>query len=86
MMQLQIHDGLHPFGGGYGRVLTTAMAVCVPATVATLVASALPDAVALPLMVLIALAAIWCSGRFALPEADRRALGKTGRRLRLTPA
>ncbi len=34
-------------------------------------------------IVLIALASIWLSMRFALPLADRASLGKTGRRLRL---
>jgi O-antigen/teichoic acid export membrane protein len=83
LIQLRVHDQLHPFGHGFGGVLLTAFAISIPAVILSLLASALPDAVALPVMVLIALAAIWCSGRFALPEADRRALGKTGRRMKL---
>jgi O-antigen/teichoic acid export membrane protein len=85
MLQLRVYDRIHPFSHGFGGTLLAAVAVSIPATIAALLASALPDAVALPLMVLIAMATIWCSGRFALPEADRRALGKTGRRLRLIP-
>lgn len=86
VFQLHTHTGLHPFAANFVRVLLTAIGVSVPALAAALLASALPDAAALPLVLLIALAAIWCSGRFALPEADRRSLGKTGRRLRLIPA
>ena len=48
-----------------------------------LLVSRLPDPVALPLIVAIAVAAIWSSLRFALPHADRASLGKTGRKLRL---
>jgi len=86
LVQLHVHDGLHPFSDGFGRVLSTAMLVSIPALGLALLASALPDAVSLPLVTLIAMGAIWCSGRLALPEADRRSLGKTGRKLRLIPA
>ena len=86
LVQLHVHDGLHPFSDGFGQVLSTAILVSIPALGLALLASALPDAVSLPLVTLIAMGAIWCSGRFALPEADRRSLGKTGRKLRLIPA
>lgn len=86
MVQLQIHDQLNPFCGDYLRVVLTALLISILGLAAALIASSLPDAAALPVMVVIALIAIWCSGRFALPEADRRSLGKTGRRLRLIPA
>jgi O-antigen/teichoic acid export membrane protein len=82
LVQLQVHDGLHPFAPGFGRVIAVSGMVSIAAMIAALLASALPDAAALPLIALIALAAIWCSGRWALPDADRRSLGKTGRRLR----
>ena len=50
---------------------------------AALLAGQLPDAAALPLIVLLAVGAIWLSLRFALPHADRASLGKTARKLRL---
>ncbi|MGE3745828.1 MAG: polysaccharide biosynthesis protein, partial [Sphingomonadaceae bacterium] len=86
LVQLQVHDGLHPFSNGFTHVISTAAMVSIPALGLALLASSLPDAAALSLIVLIAAGAIWCSGRFALPEADRRSLGKTGRKLRLIPA
>ena len=86
LVQLQVHDDLHPFSNGFTHVISTALMVSIPALGLALLASSLPDAAALSLIVLIAAGAIWCSGRFALPEADRRSLGKTGRKLRLIPA
>lgn len=86
MLQLHVYDKLHPFSHGFGRVLATSALISVPALGLALLASALPDAVSLPLIVLVAIGSIWCSGRFALPEGDRRSLGKTGRKLRLVPA
>lgn len=83
VFQLQSYNRLHPFDADFARVLLTAAILSVPASGATLLAAALPDAISLPLVLLIALLGIWCSGRLALPEADRRSLGKTGRRLRL---
>jgi len=86
LAQLEVHDGLHPFAHGFPRVIGVAILVSIPGAIAALMVSALPHAIALPLVALIGLAAVWCSGRFALPEADRRSLGKTGRKLRLVPA
>ena len=86
LVQLHVHDNLHPFSDGFTRVLLTAALVSVPALVLTLLVSALPDALSLPLVAIIAMGAIWCSGRLALPEADRRSLGKTARKLRLIKA
>jgi O-antigen/teichoic acid export membrane protein len=86
LVQLHVHDGLHPFASGFSRVIMLAGLISIPAMAAALLASALPDGIALPLVAIIALAAIWCSGRWALPEADRRSLGKTARRLRLIPS
>jgi hypothetical protein len=34
-------------------------------------------------IIAVALGGLWCTGRFALSEADRKTLGKTGRALRL---
>jgi hypothetical protein len=59
------------------------LAITAVAGGSALFASRLPDAIALPLIVVIAAGAIWSSLRFALPEADRASLGKAGRKLRI---
>ena len=86
MIQLHVYDKLHPFAHGFWRVLSISALISIPALGLALLVSSLPDAAALPMIVVVAMGAIWCSGRFALAEADRRSLGKTGRKLRLVPA
>lgn len=83
VIQLYAHDGLHPFGSPFGRTLAIALGVSATGFVlghATLMA---PRALELPLAILVLLAALWLSARFALSAADRAALGKTGRALKL---
>ena len=63
--------------------MTSKLLTALAAGALALLVSRLPDPVALPLIVAIAVAAIWSSLRFALPHADRASLGKTGRKLRL---
>lgn len=86
MIQLHIHDHVHPFDGTVLSVIVRAGLFSLAALILALAAAQLPDAFALPLIVVIALAAIWCSARFALPLVDRQSLGKTGRKMRLLPA
>jgi len=83
MAQLQIHDGLHPFDGGFRRVLVRAVGISLVAIAIALPATMLHEAIALPVCVIVELAAMWCSCRFALQEPDRESLGKTARKLRL---
>ena len=66
-----------------GYEITRGMALTLVAGAAALLADRLPDPVALPLIVIIALGSIWAAIRFALPYADRASLGKAGRKLRL---
>ena len=83
MLQLAINERLHPFDRQFPMVALRGLLVTLAAGMAALFVSRLPDPVALPLIALIAAGAIWSSLRFALPEADRASLGKTGRKLRL---
>ncbi|MDZ3830282.1 MAG: oligosaccharide flippase family protein [Sphingopyxis sp.] len=83
MLQLAVAERLHPFDRQFPGVALRGGAVTLIGGAAALMASRLPDAAALPLILVIALGAIWSALRFALPHADRASLGKTGRRLRL---
>ena len=83
MLQLAMGEKLHPFDHQFPGVALRGIAITLVAGGAALLAGRLPDAIALPLIVLLAVAAIWLSLRFALPKADRASLGKTGRKLRL---
>lgn len=85
MIQLYVHDGLHPFDGQMRRVAVRAIGISLIAFALAWAVSHLPDAAALPIAVTITLAAIWCAMRFALPLEDRLSLGKTARKLRLLP-
>ncbi|WP_439568768.1 lipopolysaccharide biosynthesis protein [Sphingopyxis sp.] len=82
-LQLAMNEKLHPFDHQFPIVALRGMGLTFVAGAAALLADRLPDPVALPLIVLIALASIWAAIRFALPYADRASLGKTGRRLHL---
>jgi NAD-dependent oxidoreductase involved in siderophore biosynthesis len=83
MVQLALNEKLHPFDRQFPMVALRGLGITLAAGAVALLASRLPDAIALPLIVAIAASAIWLSMRFALPEADRASLGKTGRKLRL---
>ena len=82
-LQLAVIERLHPFDAQFPAVALRGVAITVIAGAAAMLADLLPDAISLPLLVLIAIAAIWSALRFALPIADRLSLGKTGRALRL---
>lgn len=83
MVQLAANERLHPFDHQFPKVALRGVLITLGAGALALLVSRLPDPVALPLIVVIAVAAIWSSLRFALPRADRASLGKTGRKLRL---
>ncbi|MGL3823300.1 lipopolysaccharide biosynthesis protein [Sphingopyxis sp. R3-92] len=84
MLQLAFNEKLHPFDQQFPRVALRGIGITLIAGIAALLAGRLPDAIALPLIAIIAAAGIWASMRFALPLADRASLGKTGRTLRLS--
>ena len=81
--QLAMNEKLHPFDHQFPMVALRGIGITLVAGGAALLAGRLPDAIALPLIILLAVAAIWLSLRFALPHADRASLGKTARKLRL---
>lgn len=83
MLQLALTEKLHPFDGQFLSVALRGGLIALVAGLLAFVARRLPDAAALPLILLLAMAAIWLSARFALPDADRASLGSVGRRLRL---
>lgn len=83
LIQLWRDDGIQPFDASYPGALAATLMIAGGAAVLVLLASALPDALALPFTMIAALAAIWGSCRFALSHEDRSALGSVGRRLRL---
>lgn len=83
MLQLWRIEALHPFTRAFPRVAGVASSIAVGGALLALAASDLPDAAALPLIILIAVVSIWLSLRFALSHADRDSLGKAGRLLRL---
>jgi O-antigen/teichoic acid export membrane protein len=83
MLQLAITEKLHPFDRQFPKVALRGTGIMLIAGAAALLVSRLPDAIALPLIIAIALASIWLAIRFALPLSDRASLGKTGRRLGL---
>ena len=83
MLQLAAVERLHPFDAQFPAVALRGIVITIIAGLAAMLADLLPDPVALPLLLVIAAAAIWLALRFALPLADRASLGKTARRLRL---
>ena len=83
MLQLAANEKLHPFDHQFPIVALRGITIMLAAGGVALLASRLADPIALPIIILVAVVAIWLSMRFALPIADRASLGKTGRRLRL---
>src|SRR3546814_10873424 len=80
MLQLALNEKLHPFDRQFPSVALRGVGIALGAGMLAFLVGRLPDAAALPLIFLLAMAAIWLSLRFALPDADRASLGKTGRR------
>jgi O-antigen/teichoic acid export membrane protein len=83
MVQLAQHEGLHPFGPTLAIAATRAGLIGAAALAASLALATLPSGLAVPAIIALALGAIWCALRFALPLSDRESLGGVGRRLRL---
>ncbi|NIJ39240.1 O-antigen/teichoic acid export membrane protein [Sphingopyxis panaciterrae] len=83
MAQLALNEKLHPFDAQFPLVALRGLGITLAGGAVALLASRLPDPIALPLIAAIAAGSIWLSMRFALPHADRASLGKTARKLRL---
>lgn len=83
VVQLEAQHGLHPFKSPFPRMLAIATLCSAIGAGLTWVTMALPHTAALPIALVIMIATIWASIRYALPLSDRQALGKTGRVLKL---
>lgn len=83
LWQLHILDRLHPFAPPFVRVMWRSLLVAALSAGLAMLALQLPLLAQLPAIILVLLAALWCSARFALPFEDRKTLGKTARKLRL---
>ncbi|MBB5686186.1 lipopolysaccharide biosynthesis protein [Sphingobium boeckii] len=84
LIQLHIHEKLHPFETPFGTVVIRTIGITIPALMLSLAASYLtPTWLQLPIILILGMAALWLTCRFALSQDDRAALGKTGRKLRL---
>ena len=83
LAQLFRQDDLHPFARPFGKVTLRAGLVSIPAFGLAAAMNTLPIWLALPGLILLMLAALWASCRYALPIEDRQSLGSAGRRLRL---
>jgi O-antigen/teichoic acid export membrane protein len=81
--QLWWRDRLWPFHPPFPRTAAVALAVSIVLAAPLRLLERLPEPAALALLVLLLLASLWVSLRFALSPADRATLGKAGRRLRL---
>jgi O-antigen/teichoic acid export membrane protein len=81
--QLLSRQHIHPFHSGFAAVAARATLISAVAAALAIAANFAPPILRPPLLIAICAAAVWLSARFALAEADRRSLGKTGRRLRL---
>ncbi len=99
MWQLHHYDGLHPFAAPFWRVTGKAIGISGVALVVAYginlglmellqrfdwVAPVLQFVLLLVPVLLMLLGALWMTARFALPADDRSALGKTGKKLRLS--
>lgn len=82
--QLWAEDGLHPFDPPFARGLVAALIIASAAIVATRAVITAPPALAWPGIILMLMVTLWASCRFALPDYDRAALGRIGRRLKLS--
>ncbi len=80
MLLLHHYQHIHPFHEGFRKTAAITLAVAAAAAMlAWTAATLLPKGAALAAILIVALGAIWTACRFALPEADRLTLGKTGR-------
>jgi len=83
VIQMAYDEGLTPFAAPFARTMAVTLGIALAGATLAHLANALPDAAALVTGALLMLATTWTACRFALPRADRVALGKTGRALRL---
>lgn len=83
VFQMWWDEGLSPFSDHFGRTIMVTVAVALAGAALAWLANLLPDEVAIPVIFVLMLGSTWLACRFGLPLADRQALGKLGRTLRL---
>ena len=83
MAQLWIHERIHPFAPPFARAASVSVAVGAAVLILCELLLPLHHVIRIAIGSALMLAGIWLSGRLGLTEADKLALGKTGRRMRL---
>lgn len=83
MVQLWIHERLHPFAPPFARTALVALLVGVAILAASQAIGPLHHVFRIVIGALLLIAGIWVSGRFGLSHDDKLALGKTAHRLKL---
>ncbi len=83
MVQLWNHERIHPFAPPFGRAAGVSLAVGVCLFIICELLLPLHHTIRIGIGGVLIFAGIWLSGRFGLTEADKLALGKTGRTMRL---
>ncbi len=83
LWQLHILDRLHPFAPPFVSVMVKSLLISGGAVTAAHLALQLPTLFELPAVIVVQLAALWLSARYALPFEDRKTLGKAARKLKL---
>lgn len=83
MIQLWIHERIHPFAPPFARAAAVAALVGAGIFLLSELLGPLHHLIRIAIGALLLIGGIWLSGRFGLTEADKLALGKTGRKLRL---
>lgn len=81
--QLEYYERIHPFGRPFFRTAWRATGIAVAALGIGIAVNQLPALPQWGVLIALLLGTLWLSLRVALPKADREALGKTGRALRL---
>ena len=83
MIQLWIHERIHPFAPPFARAATVSALVGAGVFLLSELLWPLHHILRIAIGAPLLLAGIWLSGRFGLNDADKQALGKTARKLRL---
>jgi O-antigen/teichoic acid export membrane protein len=83
MVQLWIHERIHPFAPPFARAAVVSALVGIGILILSALLWPLHHTLRIGIGALLLMAGIWLSGRFGLSEADKLALGKTARKLRL---
>ncbi|RYD89568.1 MAG: polysaccharide biosynthesis protein, partial [Sphingomonadales bacterium] len=83
VIQLWVHDRLHPFAPPFARAIAVAALVGVAILAASDVLEPLHHVIRIAIAAILLLGGVWLSGRFGLSHDDKIALGKTARKLRL---